>query len=156
MYGMDKIVSGGQESRYLPKLLAGDRLLLIVYGEVTAGVDLSKVEPAHVETSGRTVLIVMPPAEIFATRIDNDRTRVFSRETGLFTRPDPNLESDVRKEAEHQIRQAALDSGILRTAATMRARRWSGFSRVLDLSASRFDSARQGSRPSGKDQQTLI
>ena len=40
VYGMDKIVSGGQESRYLPKLLAGDRLLLIVYGEVTAGVDL--------------------------------------------------------------------------------------------------------------------
>lgn len=118
VYGMDKIVSGGQESRYLPKLLAGDRLLLIVYGEVTAGVDLGKIEAAQIEVGGRNILIALPPAEIFSTRIDNERTRVYSRETGLFTRPDPNLESDVRKEAERQIRQAALESAILQTAAT--------------------------------------
>jgi hypothetical protein len=117
VYGMDKIVSGGQESRYLPKLLSGDRLLLIVYGEVTAGVDLGNIETRQIEISGRAVQISIPPAEIFSTRIDNDRTRVYARETGLFTHPDPNLESDVRREAERQVRQAALDGGILPTAA---------------------------------------
>jgi alkylation response protein AidB-like acyl-CoA dehydrogenase len=116
VYGMDKIVSGGQESRYLPKLLSGDRLLLIVYGEVTAGVDLAGLENGQVRIDGRAIDITMPPAEIFATRLDNDRTRVYARETGLFTRADPNLESDVRREAEHQVRQAALDAGILPTA----------------------------------------
>jgi hypothetical protein len=116
VYGMDKIVSGGQESYYLPKLLAGDRLLLIVYGEVTAGVDLGRVENGQVEITGRAVEISIPPAEVFATRIDSDRTRVYARETGLFTRPDPNLESDVRREAEHEVRQAALDAGVLSTA----------------------------------------
>jgi hypothetical protein len=40
VFAMDKIVSGGYENRYLPRMLAGDRLLLIVYGDVTAGVDL--------------------------------------------------------------------------------------------------------------------
>ena len=40
VYSMEKIVSGSQESRFLPRLLAGDRLLLIVHGDVTAGVDL--------------------------------------------------------------------------------------------------------------------
>src|SRR4051794_20641086 len=49
VYGMDKIVAGGQESRYFPKLLVGDRLLLIVYGEAIAGVDLAKVNPEEVE-----------------------------------------------------------------------------------------------------------
>jgi hypothetical protein len=117
VYGMDKIVSGGQESRYLPKLLAGDRLLLIVYGEVTAGVDLSRVDAARVQISGRAVQLSIPPPEIFSARIDNDRTRVYARETGLFTHPDPNLESDIRREAERQVRQAALDAGILATAA---------------------------------------
>jgi hypothetical protein len=117
VYGMDKIVSGGQESRYLPKLLAGDRLLLIVYGEVTAGVDLGSIETNQIEISGHAVQISIPPAEVFSTRIDNDRTRVYVRETGLFTHPDPNLESDVRREAERQVRQAALDGGILPTAA---------------------------------------
>jgi Protein of unknown function (DUF4230) len=118
VYGMDKIVSGGQESRYLPKLLSGDKLLLIVYGEVTAGVDLGGIEARQVEIAGRTIQISIPPAEVFSTRIDNDRTRVYARETGLFTHPDPNLESDVRREAERQVRQAALDGGILPTAAT--------------------------------------
>ncbi|MGH9140702.1 MAG: DUF4230 domain-containing protein [Vicinamibacterales bacterium] len=118
VYGMDKIVAGGQESRYLPRLLAGDRLLLIVYGEVTAGVDLGKIEGAQIQLSGQSVVVAMPPAEIFSTRIDNQRTRVYSRETGVFTRPDPNLESEVRKESERQIRQAALDGSILQTAAT--------------------------------------
>jgi hypothetical protein len=59
----------------------------------------------------------LPPAEIFSTRIDNERTRVYSRETGLFTLPDPNLESEARREAERQIGQAAIDGGILKTAA---------------------------------------
>jgi hypothetical protein len=118
VFGMDKIVSGGQESRYLPKLLAGDRLLLIVYGEVNAGVDLGKIDASQIDVTGRSVTLTLPPAEIFSTRIDNERTRVYSRETGLFTTPDPNLESDVRKEAERQIHQAALDGSILNTAAT--------------------------------------
>ncbi len=117
VFGMDKIVSGGQESRYLPKLLSGERLLLIVYGEVTAGVDLGKIDPEQIEVQDRSVLIAMPPAEVFATRVDNQKTRVYSRETGLFTTPDPNLESEVRREAERQIHQAALDGGILQTAA---------------------------------------
>jgi hypothetical protein len=118
VYGMDKIVSGGQESRYLPKLLAGEQILLTVYGEVTAGVDLGRIEPAQVDVSGRTIRLSMPPAEIFSTRIDGERTRVYSHDTGLFTRPDPNLESEVRREAERQIRQAAIDGGILTAAST--------------------------------------
>src|SRR5580765_29368 len=43
-FGMDKIVSGGWESRYLPSFLAGERLLLIVYGEVTEGVDSTQID----------------------------------------------------------------------------------------------------------------
>src|SRR3954451_5933116 len=33
VYGMDKIVSGGLENKYLPKVLVGERILLTVYGE---------------------------------------------------------------------------------------------------------------------------
>jgi hypothetical protein len=116
MFTMDKIVSGGHESSFLPQLLAGDRLLLLVHGDVTSGFDLGRVEEAGVSVNGREVRLRLPPAEIFATRIDNDRTRVYSRETGLFSRVDPQLESELRREAEHQVRQAALDAGILKTA----------------------------------------
>jgi hypothetical protein len=117
VFSMEKIVSGSQESRYLPQLLAGDRILLIVYGEVTAGVDLAHLDPESLQIANGSVEIVMPAPDIFATRIDNAKTRVYTRETGLFTSPDPNLESEVRREAERQVRQAALDGGILATAA---------------------------------------
>jgi hypothetical protein len=117
VYSMEKIVSGSQENRYLPQFLAGDRMLLIVYGEVTAGVDLAQLDVEALRIANGAVEITMPAADIFSTRIDNARTRVYARETGLFSSPDPNLESDVRREAERQVRQAALDGGILRTAA---------------------------------------
>lgn len=117
VFGLDKIVPGGQESRYLPRFLAGDRLLLMVYGEVTAGVDLSGVEVGDATVEGSVIRLTIPAAEIFSTRIDNERTRVYSRETGLFSQVDPNLESEVRRASEQQIRQAALDQGILQVAA---------------------------------------
>ncbi len=115
-YTMDKIMSGERNNAYLPKFLAGDRLLLVVHGDVIAGVDLGKVQPADVSVRGRTISLRIPAAEIFSTRIDNARTRVYSRDTGLFSTADPNLESEVREEAERQLQQAALQDGVLKTA----------------------------------------
>lgn len=117
VYSMEKIVSGTQDNAYLPRILGGDRILLIVHGEVTAGIDLGRLDDSKIEIIGGGIEIELPPAEVFSTRIDNERTKVYSRETGLFTTPDPNLESEARREAERQIRQSALDSGILKTAA---------------------------------------
>jgi hypothetical protein len=117
VYTMEKIVSGEQVNHYLPRLLAGERILLIVHGEVIAGIDLSKLDDSRIRITGRSIEIAMPPAEVFSTRIDNQRTRVYSRETGLFTAPDPNLESDVRREAEIQLQRSAIEGGILKTAA---------------------------------------
>ena len=76
------------------------------------------MQEGQIEVSKRSVTLTLPPAEIFTARIDNERTKVYSRETGLFSTPDPNLESEVRKEAERQIRQAAIDGSILQTATT--------------------------------------
>jgi len=115
-YTMDKIISGERNNAYLPKFLAGDRLLLVVHGDVIAGVDLGKVQSADVSVRGRTISLRIPAAEIFTTRIDNTRTRVYSRDTGLFSTADPNLESEVREEAERQLQQAALQDGVLKTA----------------------------------------
>ena len=116
-YTMDKIISGEHSNPYLPKFLAGDRLLLVVHGEVVAGVSLASLQPSDVQVRGRAVTIHLPAAEIFSTRLDNAKTKVYSRDTGLFSVPDPNLESEVREEAERQLRQAALQDGILTTAA---------------------------------------
>ena len=116
-YTMDKIISGEHDNAYLPQFLAGDRLLLVVHGEVVGGINLAGLQPGDVILQGQKALIHLPAAEILSTRIDNARTRVYSRDTGLFTSPDPNLESEVREEAERQLQQAALQDGILKIAA---------------------------------------
>ena len=115
---MDKIVTGEHESRYLPQFLSGDRLLLIVHGEVIAGIDLGKVKADDIIVRGKSVTVRIPKAEVFTVRIDNEKTRVYSRETGLFSSVDPNLESDVRRAAEQQLREAAMEEGILKIADT--------------------------------------
>jgi uncharacterized protein DUF4230 len=115
-YTMDKIISGEHGNAYLPKFLAGDRLLLVVHGEVVGGINLAGLKPGDVLVQGQKVSIHLPAAEVLSTRIDNARTRVYSRDTGLFSSPDPNLESEVREEAESQLQQAALQDGILKIA----------------------------------------
>jgi hypothetical protein len=116
-YTMDKIISGEHANAYLPKFLAGDRLLLVVHGEVVGGINLAELQPGDVLIQGQKVSIHLPAAEVFSTRIDNAKTKVYSRDTGLFSSPDPNLESEVREEAERQLQQAALQDGILKIAA---------------------------------------
>ena len=115
-YTMDKIIGGARDNPYLPKFLAGDRILLVVHGEVVAGVNLANIKNSDVSVQGHNISLHLPPAEIFSTRIDNAKSRVYSRDTGLFSSPDPNLESEVREEAERQLQQAALVDGILKSA----------------------------------------
>jgi hypothetical protein len=69
-----------------------------------------------VSVHGDAVHVKLPATQILSTRIDNARTRVYSRITGLLVNTDPNLESEVRLAAEQQISQAALDDGILEKA----------------------------------------
>ena len=116
VFGIDKIVTGERVNAWLPRFLAGDRLVLIVFGQVVAGIDLARLQTSDVRVSGRSVTLHLPEAQIFSAHLDDVRTRVYSRDTGLFSRVDPALESDVRKDAELQIRQAALDGSILATA----------------------------------------
>ena len=115
-FTMDKIISGERENPYLPKFLISDRLLLVVHGEVIAGVDLSALQPADVSVQGKSVSVHVPSAQILVTRLDSAKTRVYSRDTGLFSSTDPNLESEVRQRAEQQLQEAALDGGILKSA----------------------------------------
>lgn len=116
VYTMDKVVEGNRSSQYLPDFLTGDKLLLIVHGQAVAGVDLRQVQASGVEIDGRSVIITMPAAELLSVSLDNSKTRVYSRLTGLLVPTDPNLESETREKAEADLRQSALDSGILTTA----------------------------------------
>jgi hypothetical protein len=113
VYSLDKIVEGNRQSAYLPDFLVGDKLLLVAHGEVIAGVDLGQLKTGDAYLKGDAVQVRLPAPQVLTTRIDNGRTRIYSRTTGLFVNADLNLESQVRLAAEQQITQAALSDGIL-------------------------------------------
>lgn len=92
--------------------LFGDRLLLIAYGEVIAGVDLGDIGPDSVMRNDDGVVYMrMPPVEIFVSTLDNNRTHVYDRRTGV-AGMNVDLESAARREAERLVLQAAIEDGI--------------------------------------------
>jgi hypothetical protein len=115
-YTMDKVVSGDREGRILPQFLTGDRILLEVHGEAIAGVDLGRLESNDVRVSGKSVRIHLPPAQIFTVALDDQKTHVYSRTTGILVPVDPSLEGEVRAHAAENLRESALQAGILAKA----------------------------------------
>lgn len=116
VYNMDKIVTGEKDNPFLPSFLAGDRLLMLVHGQVVAGVDFSGLRNSDIRVEGKSVHVHLPNPRILLTRVDNSRTRVYSRNTGVLVPVDPNLETQVRQEAERQLLEEAVQGGILATA----------------------------------------
>jgi len=55
IYTMDKVVMGKRENSILPDFLAGDKLLLLVHGQVIAGIDFAALQAAGVKVDGKTV-----------------------------------------------------------------------------------------------------
>jgi len=94
-----------------------DRLMLMAEGEVVAGVDLNKVEPEHIAVRGTTVNITLPPPEILYSRIDNERTFVYERKTGLLRQVDKTLESRARQLAEQSMVDWAIQRDIYSKAS---------------------------------------
>ncbi len=120
VYSTDTVVEGSKSSPVLPDLLAGDRILLVVHGQSIAGIDLAQLKPEDVrigeKNGARSIRVTLPASQLFITTLDNQRTRVYARSTGLLVPVDQNLESDTRARAEQQLQQAALSDGILDTA----------------------------------------
>lgn len=94
-----------------------EQLLILVYGEVRAGFDLSKLNEDDIWTDGTRVRLVLPPPEILTTSIDFERTHVVYYENNLiFDNNNPNLQGEALKQAQDAIKEAALTEGVLERA----------------------------------------
>lgn len=114
-YTVEKVITAEVGQGALAPLL-GDKLLFVGHGYVTAGIDLEKLGSQDLVLEGGVVKVHLPAAEIFDATLDNDKSYVYDRETGLLTHGDVNLETLARQTAEDQIEQAALEDGILAQA----------------------------------------
>jgi len=114
-YSVEKVITA--ETNQGPfGFLFGDRLILVAHGIVIAGVDLEKLTPENMQLRGGALYVHLPDSEIFLTTLDNDKSYVYNRDTGLLTHGSINLESEARRAAEDEIEKAAMEDGILEQA----------------------------------------
>ena len=93
-----------------------EQVLLLAYGDVKAGFDLSRLSEGDLWTDGTRVQLHLPAPEILSTSIDYERTHaVYHRGTLLMSR-DINWEGEIFEAAQDSIRQEAIDTGILEDA----------------------------------------
>lgn len=115
-YTMEKVVRAERGQDVLWGAL-GETLIFVAHGEVIAGVDLARMEEADIQVvDPETVMVHVPEAEIFNVILDNERSYVADRDTGILTRADPQLESEVRRAAQRDLEAAAQESDILELA----------------------------------------
>ncbi|MCB0100436.1 MAG: DUF4230 domain-containing protein [Anaerolineales bacterium] len=96
----------------------GDKLLFVAHGIVIAGIDMEKLQPSDMRFDGQVLYVRLPPTEIFIATLDNEKSYVYDRDTGLLTQGQVDLETLARQSAEDEIRKAALEDGILAQAKT--------------------------------------
>jgi Protein of unknown function (DUF4230) len=110
------IVEKGTDRGWL-EWARGDSLQLFAVAKIGAGIDMSGISVRNVSLDDQGVVeITVPEAEIQYVSVDSEATQILDRETGLFTKGDPRLETDARQVAEEVLVQAAIDEGVLTDA----------------------------------------
>lgn len=114
-YTMEKVITAqtGQDEL---SFLFGDKLIFVAHGKVIAGVDLARLRPDDMWVEGGILYVRLPPAEIFVVTLDNEKSYVYNRDTGLLTKGDMNLETTARSASEKEILKAAMEDGVLSLA----------------------------------------
>jgi hypothetical protein len=112
------------DARFLPDFLKGERVVVIVSGDVRATVDFSGLDDDAVEVSedGRSIALTLPQPVLQDADIDEAGTRVVSRQRGLIDRigdafaSNPFDDSELYAEAQEKIDAAAAATDLEATA----------------------------------------
>ena len=105
----DVIEQKRERAFYLPDAKA----VLIISGEVFAGIDLEKVKKEDVVDSGTQVTITLPKPEIILSKVNHEKSKVYNVEWGGFSTA--NLVDEAYKNAELKIIEEAASTGYEET-----------------------------------------
>jgi hypothetical protein len=111
-YTVEKVITADKGQGSL-EFFFGDQLIFVAHGVVIAGVDLAKLEVDDIWWDAGVLYVRLPLSEIFVATLDNDKSYIYDRDTGLLTKGDIHLETAARQLAEEEIELAALEDGIL-------------------------------------------
>lgn len=95
-----------------------NRVLFVAHGNVKAGVDLEQLKPEDITASanGEKISVTIPKAILFDVYLDDHKSQVVERTTGLMRAFDKDLEQNARRQAVTEISRAARLNGIEKEA----------------------------------------
>ena len=114
-YTIEKVITAERNQDSLPQLF-GDKLIFVAHGKVIAGLNLGKIGADDFVYEDGILYLSLPEPEVFIVALDNKKSYVYDRDTGLFTKGDINLESTARAAAEDKVEKAAEEDEILELA----------------------------------------
>jgi hypothetical protein len=136
-----------QSYKLVPNAIAGDELTFLAEGEVIAGIDLAQLKQEDVWRSpDGTVNVRLPQSQVLVTRVDNAKSRVLTRSTGVLRRQDIDLETRARQHAEQNIHDEAVKRGILKMASDNGEKKLADFLHAAGIEKVRFVSTGLGAR----------
>ena len=98
-YTVEKVITAEVNQGIFGPLF-GDKLLFVAHGMVIAGIDMNKIETKDLWMDGDVLKVRLPEPEVFVATLNNEQSYVYDRDTGLFTKGNPQLETEARKAAE--------------------------------------------------------
>lgn len=114
-YSVEQVVTA-ETNQGTFAFVVGNQILVQIHGTVVAGIDMQKLSPSDLQLQNGVLSAKLPPAEIFATTVNEDKTKVYNVQTGVFAKLDPNLVIAAVRSGKDKITSAALDDGILQQA----------------------------------------
>ncbi|GAB3950210.1 hypothetical protein GCM10028805_27760 [Spirosoma harenae] len=106
-YTFKDIVEHEQVNTFLPNANA----ILIVEGEATGCIDLTKITATDIAIDNDSITVQLPKPELCTWKINHDRSRVYDTRFSFLDQS--QLVSDAYRKAERQVKESALNGGIL-------------------------------------------
>jgi len=111
-YNLEKVVVLDDVKWY------GDsHVVLVAHGVVKAAIDLDQLGPKDIQISGKKISVMLPRSRVVDAYLDDQRTQIVERNTGILRVFDKDLEQNARRQAVEELRLAALQNGILNDAS---------------------------------------
>lgn len=113
---LQDILPGKNWDNMLQSFLFGDKIELVAYAEVVAWFDISHLTTGAITINpDNTVSILLPAPKILSSYL-TEQTKPFTRQTGVFTNGDAQLETEIRNKTLKLMTDEAIQKWILQEA----------------------------------------
>jgi len=122
------LVDVEKDTRYVPSILKGSRVVYSATGSVDALVDLTAVGPGAIRVEGSTVHLTVPAVRLADPALDLGASKVISRDRGILDRlgsavgEERNPDQQLLAMAQQKVGRAAGEDAQLRQRAEANVR----------------------------------